>query len=271
MSWYESHLGPFPFDEYSCFDSTTYFGIESYNYTLLRTDITTSEVAHEMGHTYFGGLVPCAYVHDSWNESLTQYVDSVLRQNDADQTLESAYRTISLNMPLTEMPVAEEYGGATYMRGAFVMRMLENEIGLDNIYKGLRALIADRRGKDTTWYDLRPYFEKASGQKLDWFWRQWVSGSTFPKLEITDVQGIPTTAGTRVLVTIRQSGTPDLFRLRFKVYAKGVTKTVSSVVTMNSPEAVFELNLGEAKAYRAGIETLGYVLTPRVPEAIVKQ
>jgi hypothetical protein len=270
IAWYDAHLGPFPFDEYNCFDADTYYGIESYNYTLLKTNITSWAVSHEAGHTYFGGLVPCAYVHDSWNESMTQYVDSVLHLNNSDQTLEGALRSIELHTPLTEMPVAHEYSSATYFRGAYVLRMLERQIGTDRMYNAIRAIIADRVGKDTTWYDLRPYFEKAYGPKLDWFWRQWISGATFPKLKIVDAQGIPTPSGTRVHITVRQSGTAEPFRLRFRVYAKGINKEVSDVFEMRSPEATFELNLGSLKAYRAGIDTFGYVLTPRIDEVPVK-
>jgi hypothetical protein len=270
IAWYEEHLGPFPFNEYFCYDADTYYGIESYNYTLLRTSITSWAVGHEAGHTYFGGLVPCAYVHDSWNESMTQYVDSVLRQNNADQTLEGAYQSINLKVPLTSMPVAHEYNSATYMRGAFVLRMLENEIGLDNMYKAIRAVIADRVGKDTTWYDLRPYFEKTSGKKLDWFWRQWVSSAAFPVVKIVDAQGIRTPSGTRVHITVRQSGTAEPYRLRFKVIARGINKEISQVVEMRSPEASFELNLGNVKAYEAALDTFGYVLTPRIKATPVK-
>lgn len=271
ISWYEEHLAPWPFDEYSCYEADSYYGIESYNYTLLNARIADWAVGHEAGHTYFGGLVPCAYVHDSWNESMTQYVDSVLRQNDADQTLESAYASLRLAVPLTQMPVAHEYGSATYYRGAFVLRMLEHQIGTPAMYSGIKALIADRRGKDTTWYDLRGYFEKVSGQKLDWFWRQWVSGARFPTLSITDAQGVPTSSGTKVFVTVRQTGTAASYRFKLKVIARGIEKEVSDEFEMNSPEATFELNLGKGvRAYEAEVDTLGYVLCPRLKPVKVK-
>jgi hypothetical protein len=270
IAWYEANLGPFPFDEYNCFDADTYYGIESYNYTLLSSRITDWAVGHEAGHTYFGGLVPCAYVHDSWNESMTQYVDSVLRQNDADQTLESAASTLNLAVPLTEMPVSHEYNSATYSRGAYVLRMLENEIGRPAMLAGIRAIIKDRVGKDTTWYSLRPYFEKASAKKLDWFWQQWISSGVFPKLSIVDAQGIPTAGGTQVKVTVRQTGTPNTYHLRFKVIARGLNKEVSQVVEMRSPEATFNLNLGGVKAYEAAIDVFSYAFCPKIPAAKVK-
>lgn len=271
IAWYEEHLGLFPFKEYNCYDADTYYGIESYNYTLLQSSITSWAVAHEAGHTYFGGLVPSAYVHDSWNESMTQYVDSVLRQNNADKTLDAAYGSLKLKVPLTDMPVAHEYQSATYYRGAFVLRMLENQIGQRAIYAGFKALIADRRGKDTTWPDLRKYFEVASGKKLDWFWNQWVSSASFPTLTITDAQGIPHPNGTKVFLTVRQSGIALPYHLKFRVWTRSNNgKEASQVVEMTSPEATFELNLGNNKAYEAGVDTFGYVLCPKVDPKTVR-
>ena len=86
VEFFEKTLGDWPFPGYTCYDADTYYGIESYSHTLLRRNITTTFVTHEMGHTYFGGLVPSAYVWDSWNEGLTQYIDSVVFRNNRDGT-----------------------------------------------------------------------------------------------------------------------------------------------------------------------------------------
>src|SRR5262249_43306873 len=108
IAFYEANLGPFPFKTYECFDGKKYYGIESYSYTILAPSITTWAVSHEMGHTYFGGVVPCAYVKDSWNEGLTQYVDDVLLHHNPEVE-QNAFSGININVPLTEMPVAWEY------------------------------------------------------------------------------------------------------------------------------------------------------------------
>lgn len=234
--FFSGALGEFPFDSYACFDADTYYGIESYSYTLLNYRYTSTFVSHEMGHTYFGGLVPCSYTKDTWNESLTQYVDSVLFDKNLDRTLQMGVATRKLKVPLNKMSIAHEFNSASYYRGAYVMRMLENEIGLDAILKALKKLVASRRGQDTTWADLRAYFEESSGQNLDWFWKQWIENATFPKIEALDA--VVRVRGARIGtdVTVKQSGTPDPFRLRFKVILRNDRQTSEQVITMSAPQ-----------------------------------
>ncbi len=85
-SFYSRALAPLPFHGYECYEADRYYGIESYSHTVLRKDLTHF-ISHEMGHTYFGGMAPCPYVRDSWNEGVTEYVDSVLLLHDADHSL----------------------------------------------------------------------------------------------------------------------------------------------------------------------------------------
>lgn len=216
IRWYEANLGPFPFKRYACVDADTYYGIESYSYTLLRRDITTRFVTHEIGHTYFGGLVPCTYTKDSFNESFTQYVDSVLFGGNADKTLEAGLRTVGIRIPLSTMSIAHVNGSASYYRGAYVLNMLEHEIGREAVLAALKELVATRRGLETTWMNVRPSFEKASGKDLKQFWDQWVAGSDFPTLEITNANIIIREGKPSVFISVRQVGEKYL-RHKFKI------------------------------------------------------
>lgn len=206
IKWYEQNLGPFPFRRYACVDADTYYGIESYSYTLLRRDITTRFVTHEIGHTYFGGLVPCAYTKDSYNESFTQYIDSVLYGNNSDKSLEAGLRTVGIRTPLSQMAIAHEHGSASYYRGAYVLNMLANDIGRDAMLAALRELVASRRGQETNWLNVRPYFEKASGKDLKKFWDDWVTNADFPTLEIADANMVMRDGKPSVFVSVRQVG-----------------------------------------------------------------
>jgi len=262
--FFEDRLGPFPFPGYECFDADTYYGIESYSYTLLNHRYTTRFVAHEMGHTYFGGLVPCAYIDDTFNESLTQYVDSVLRSGNSDRTLETGLRSINVPVPLSKMNIAHANNNATYMRGAYVMRMLENEIGLDAVLAGLKDLVKDRVGKPTVWADLRAYFERASGKNLDWFWSQWIDGATFPTLEVGAVEIIPRGDRSTAMVTVRQKGT-DGYRLRFKIRVTGPTGQVSEkVVVLGSAYQEFQIDAA-FRPVEVSIDVFGFCLASVAP------
>lgn len=258
VRWYEENLGAFPFSSYACFDADSYYGIESYSYTLLRRDITSGFISHEIGHTYFGGLVPCAYTKDSWNEGMTQYVDSVLISGNSDRTLEAGLASIRYPTPLSDMPNPQEHGSATYYRGAYVMKMLEHEIGRDSILKALRELVATRRGAETTWSNIRPVFEKAGGKDLRAFWDDWIQNSEFPTVSITDVNPVLVEGKTRSWVTIRQAGRKFL-RLRFKVVLRRFNQTFEKVVEMGGNQVTIPIDAGfEPK--EASIDVFGFSL-----------
>lgn len=217
LDFFEENLTPFPFDRYEVIDAENYYGIESYSHTLLAPNITTRFSTHELAHTWFGGIAPCRYLQDTWNEGVTQYVDSVLLHQNADRTLERGLRSVTTPVALSEMDLAWSNGNASYMRGAYVMRMLEREIGMDAVWKGLRLLLNDRVGRDTTWSDLRQYFERASGRKLDWFWSQWITNGRFPTVGLVRTE----MRGTERWALIEQTGTVSPFRLRLTLDANG--------------------------------------------------
>ena len=165
---YKKWLGPFPFPTYEAFQGYGYDGMESYSYTVI-SPRAFQYASHELGHTYFGGIVPCTYIHDTWNEGVTQYIDSVVHLKNADKTLEGGLRTLNINRPLTQINVPWSFGSASYFRGAYVMKMLEAEIGQDNVLDGLKLMVSERRGKETRWDDIRKYMEATSKDPLDWF------------------------------------------------------------------------------------------------------
>lgn len=262
--FFEQHLGPFPFPGYEVFDADSYYGIESYSHTLLNYRFTTRFVTHEMGHTYFGGMAPSAYLKDSWNEGLTQWIDSVVLDGNADRTLENGLRTLDVKVPLSRMAIPHANSNATYMRGAYVMRMLENEIGQDEVMEGLRAMLKDRVGKETLWGDLRAYFEKSSGKNLDWFWAQWIDGAVFPTLEIAKTEVISRDGKFTTLVTVIQKGTED-YRLRFKVRLTGATgQKAEQVVVLGSRYQEFQVD-SDFKPVEAQLDVFGYCLATVAP------
>lgn len=241
MRFFQKHLGPYPWPTYDVYDADRYYGIESYSYTLLEKSVTTWAVPHELGHTYFGGIVPSAYVKDTWNEGLTQYIDSVAFQGNRDNSLQAGFRSMRHKVALSRMNVCWDYGSASYYRGAYVMRMLEDEIGKEIVLKGLAAMVADRVGKETLWQDVRPYMEKASKKKLDWFWPQWIDGGVFPELKTIAVTTTRDAEGPLTKVTLRQSGTGRPYRMRFAITVVSRAENKVFSVEMTQAEQTFDL------------------------------
>ncbi len=238
--YYQSILGPLPFPGYSLYDSKNYYGIESYSHTLLdKSD--THFVTHEMGHSYFGGYAPCTYVHDAWNEGLTEFLDSVLLNHDADHTLESAFSSINDPTPLSKIRICWAHDNEAYMRGAYVMQMLESVIGKADLIKGMKYIVQMRVGKDTRWDDLRQYFEMASGKQLGWFWDQWIDNGVFPTLQVISKKTNKVGSEYQTRVVVEQSGTPLPFQLRFNLSAQGSGSLTKVQEEMTAPQEEYIL------------------------------
>jgi hypothetical protein len=270
-AFFERHFGEFPFPGYDCYDADTYYGIESYSYTLLRRSITTTFVTHEIAHTYFGGLAPSAYVRDSWNEGITQYVDSVVFGNNRDGTLQNALRTMNVAVPLSQMAVPHAFNSATYWRGAYAMKMLEAEIGREAILAALREIVKDRVGQDTVWASLRPYFERAGGGKdLGWFWSQWIERAEFPSLRIVSAQLVPREGKFSTFVTVSQTGTYAPYRLRFRVKLRSSAgELASKEVELLGNRDSFRLDT-DSRPTEASLDVFGLALATAGPPAPVR-
>lgn len=268
--FFQKRFGPLPFKGYECWDADTYYGIESYSHTLLNRRITHF-ISHEMGHSYFGGLAPCPYVHDSWDEGVTQYVDSVLLLKDADHSLEAALDTLDERTPLSDMPVAHALQGASYWRGCYVMKMLEYEIGPDKVVDALANLARMRIGLDTRWADLRQFFERSSGESLSWFWSQWIDGDSFPTLRADNIDIIRDGGRFRTVVRVSQSGTSKPYRMKFAVALKLGGREVEKVVDLEAKSAAYTY---ESDVHPDGVRlkvfpyTLARVVQGKVPAQI---
>jgi hypothetical protein len=268
MKFFEKNLGPYPFPGYACFDADSYYGIESYSHTLLQRGITTRFVTHELGHTWFGGIVPNTYTRDTWNESFTQYVDSVLFAGNKDGTLQTGLRNMSVKVPLSQMDVAHDFGSATYFRGAYTLRMLENEIGLPNMIAAMKAIVADRIGKETVWADLRPYFERQAKQDLKWFWDQWIDRADFPSLEIKSTRLVQREGKWSTFVTVAQTG-EKIMRLRFKINVRRYDQTWTSEVVLKGNQDTFRIDTDVAPT-EASLDVFGYTLAKAGPKVDVR-
>ncbi len=260
VAFFEDRFGPFPYDHYDVVDTPNFYGVECYSFTVLTPRITSWATSHEIGHTYFGGLVPNTYIKSIWNESLTQYIDSIQFKNNSDRTLELGYSMRRVVVPLAKVNIPHgRFGNVGYMRGAYTMKMLENELGLEMMNHCLRELVKRRKGQVTEWEDILAVFEQVSGRSLKWFFQQWVFSSSFPSLNIERAVAQRAPDGWRVTVRIRQSGVLEPYRLRFGVVIEGTGVSHKEVVTMEESVQEFSFTVPRKPA-RVVLDALGWTL-----------
>jgi hypothetical protein len=266
VAFFEDRFGTFPYDHYDIVDTPDFYGVECYSFTVLTPRITSWATSHEIGHTYFGGLVPNTYIKSIWNESLTQYIDSIQFKNNSDRTLESGYAMRNIEVPLAKVNIPHgRYGNVGYMRGAYTMKMLENELGLEMMNRCLRELVSRRRGQVTEWEDILAVFEQVSGRSLKWFFQQWVFGTKFPSLTIERVTAQQDPNGWRVNVLIRQhTGQNAPFRLRFVVVVEGAGAPHREVVLMEERAKEFSFTVA-SQPQRVVLDPSGWTLASVPP------
>ncbi len=218
MDFLEKRLSPYPYREYIVLEVPDFgdSGLEAYSFTFVDPTISEWAGSHELAHTWWGGIVPNTYIRSIWSESLTQYVDSVLFANNEDGTLQLGLATMTEEtVPIGSayVPLDPVMSMAGYMRGAYVMRMLENEIGLEAMVSAMRRFLQNRKGKASEWEHFQQAVNQTTGKDYRWFFKQWIERAEFPVLEIVSAKA----EGNQVRLRLRQSGTSQPFRLRLPV------------------------------------------------------
>ena len=261
VAFFEDRYGRYPYNHYDIVDTPDFYGIECYSFTLLTPSITSWATSHEVGHTWFGGMVPNTYIKSIWNEGLTQYIDSVAFKKNSDRSLNNGYASRTAPVALADPFLAHgPYGNVGYYRGAYVMKMLENEIGEAAMTKALSDFVKQRTGKKTEWSDIRTAFNTSTGKNLTWFFDQWVYAARFPFLEITRAF---TEAGPRggfvTTIDVAQSGTAAPARIKVQVVLTSRSGEKTHLIDLNQKSQTFYLE-SDARPTRVTLDPFGYTL-----------
>jgi aminopeptidase N len=199
------------------------------------TQISTENlISHELAHSWFGNLVTCKDWSELWlNEGFATFMEAVFREQETgrDAYLEEMRSNASLYLledlvryrrPLVydryRSPI-DLFDSTVYKKGAVVLHMLRETVGEQIFWKALHRYLDEHKFKPVETADLQRVFEETTGQRLDWFFNQWVYRAGFPELRVRSFYHAPTLKLT-LEVTQTQSAdamTPLVFRLPLDV------------------------------------------------------
>ncbi len=198
-------VGPFPYEKLAHLQSSTrYGGMENaseifYADGAFRRGTMNDElIAHETAHQWFGDAVTERQWPHVWlSEGFATYFSALwVREARGDSAFRNRMRAIRSTVlrdtvSVTRRPVIDTIETTliqllnrnSYEKGGFVLHMLRAQIGDSAFFRALRAYYAEHRNSTALTADLQAAMEKTSGQKLGWFFDQWLRRPGYPEID----------------------------------------------------------------------------------------
>lgn len=236
IEFYSDYVGPYPYDKLGGVEaagmgggmehaSAIFYGERAFN-----GRVASSLVWHEVAHQWFGDSVTESDWDDAWlSEGFATYFANLSLEHyegrDAFVAALKNARTRILRLE-QQRPVAvvhdnlpEISGGSApvqlvYQKGGWFLHMLRGQVGTETFWKGMREYYRRFRDSNATTKDLRQVFEEVSGQKLDWFFQQWLYRADSPQVEGTWTYDA---AAKKINIDLRQTQPGEPFHLIFEV------------------------------------------------------
>jgi aminopeptidase N len=188
---------------------------EKVNYRLLSNTIA---------HQWWGVSVSPASKDDWWisdgfsRYSEARYVESAagvagLEEMVKDMSVGAlAYDSVPLSSAAKLDYFSPEFQSLVTDKGAMILHMLRWVVGEKNYLKIMREFASKYAGKSASSDDFRELSEKVYGEKLTWFYSQWMDSTSAPEFKAKyTVYRLGTNKGFRIVGAITQD--LDLFRM----------------------------------------------------------
>lgn len=195
------------FDQFSAMENITATTISDRDVFLVQFDYTKNVVedivSHELAHSWFGNLVTCRNWAELWlNEGFATFMEAAYREKMYGRQAylrainEDVHEYLSEDLPrskrhglynLLAKPDDSIFDTTTYQKGGAVIHTLREEIGDKAFWKAVNVYLKRHKFENVETTDLQKVMEEVSGQKLEWFFAQWVYAGGYPKLEVERV------------------------------------------------------------------------------------
>jgi aminopeptidase N len=184
-------FGPYPFDVVGAIaDNATYngqalgFSLETQTKPVYSAVRSTSTIAHELAHQWFGDSVSVKTWDHIWlNEGFATFSQYVWDEETGVRTAHAAfladYNSRPADAPFWQIVIADPqrdtmFASAVYRRGGMTLQALREKIGDDAFFRILKTWTAKYRYGNATTQDFIALSQQISGQDLTKFFTVWL-------------------------------------------------------------------------------------------------
>jgi aminopeptidase N len=205
VAYFESLVGPFPFEKLAHLQSATRFGgMENASAIFYADQLFTTRtladgiIAHETAHQWFGDAVTeSEWAHLWLSEGFATYFAALWTRHahgDAafEREMASIRAKILADSVVATRPVLDtaqrDYlrllNANSYEKGGYVLFLLNRQLGDSAFFAGVRAYYARHRDGNAVSDDVRRELEAASGRDLRPFFDQWLRRPGVPDVTL---------------------------------------------------------------------------------------
>lgn len=235
---------------------------EKVNYKLL---------ANAISHQWWGVSVTPASKNDWWisdgfaRYSEARYVESAVGELGLEEMVKDmsvgalAYDSVPLASAEKLDYFSPEFQSLVTDKGAMILHMLRYLLGEANYLKLMREFATNYAGKSASTDDFRKLAEKVNGEKLTWFFSQWMDSTSAPEFKVKyTVYRLGNNKGFRIVGAINQD--LDLFRMPVKLRIDTDGKTEEKRIEVVGTDSPFSVETF-GRPRRISIDPDNHVLT----------
>jgi len=220
--------------------------------------VSTGEnlMVHELAHQWFGDKVTCGSWQDIWlNEGFAEYNADILYSEKSDSVYYKAFIKFDLAGIVTQpngsvwVPDTSNMNRIfderlTYLKGAFLVRMLRWTLGDTAFFNGLRNYLNDPKLQYSfaRVSDLQHHLEETGNTDLSYFFQQWYYGQGYPTFKVSWRQNT-NNYSTVNINQVASDTSVTFFKVPLALTFKNATHSKTFVVndSINNQQAFFDI------------------------------
>ena len=262
IDFYSKLLGPYPYSKFALVENSQQTGYGMPSFTLMGSQIIRfpfilhSSFPHEILHNWWGNGVFTDSSSGNWSEGLTTYLADhlllELKGKGSQYRFQEMLKYLSYvnntnEFAINEFSHRESMASQAIGYGKLMMtfHMLRNQLGKDLFLQGLKKFYKDFKYRYAGFEEMEKTFEAISGEKLDWFFGQWIERKGAPEFELLDASYEPTEGRYDLFIEVKQKIPAYRLKLPVAIWKEGMNLPEIHHLNFDKPKQKFHLHIAK--------------------------